>query len=542
MSSAAYRRIRAPQADGAALVVPPLPEAAALVTANHQGRSARAASLTGRLPAGLFAAARRELLECALHHTGQYRDTHLPASLHADRPYVLSGHQPELFHPGVWFKNFLLSALGTQAGAVPINLIIDTDAVHAVGIKVPAAPQGHVQAPLVPFDAHGPVGVWEERTIVNREVFSSFPHRVINALASIVPSAAAEDLLVSRLWQSLPRLSSSGLLGLNLAQARHTLEAKIGLHTLEVPMSQVAQTTSFRHFAFALLSDASQLRATYNTALAEYRQQRKIRSHTHPVPALAREAGWEEVPLFIWTTTDPSRRPLFVQRHGTSLRLTDRGQLQLSLDASPDRAVEQLGAYEQQGIKIRPRALVTTMYARLLLSDVFVHGIGGAKYDELTDVILHRHFGVQPPAFITATATFRLPLPTPQVTAEQVRASQRRLRDLRFRPESFLDDSLLANETARRAALVELARTKREYLQSHTLRRGTPATYSGLSRLNLALNQLLEPVDAALQAQHAQLIDNAATTRLLGSREYSFVLFNSEILPARLLDLCKVLS
>ena len=38
-----------------------------------------------------------------------------------------------------------------------------------------------------------------------------------------------------------------------------------------------------------------------------------------------------------------------------------------------------------RGIRLRTRALTTTLFARYVLGDLFVHGIGGAKYDELGD-------------------------------------------------------------------------------------------------------------------------------------------------------------
>ena len=48
---------------------------------------------------------------------------------------------------------------------------------------------------------------------------------------------------------------------------------------------------------------------------------------------------------------------------------------------------------EAHGFKIRTRALTTTMFARLFLADLFIHGIGGGIYDELTDRIIERYYG-----------------------------------------------------------------------------------------------------------------------------------------------------
>src|SRR6185369_7328775 len=139
-------------------------------------------------------------------------------------------------------------------------------------------------------------------------------------------------------------------------------------------------------------------------------------------------------------------------------------------EGNAGKAVEQLQRAESRGIKIRPRALITTMYARLVLGDLFVHGIGGAKYDELTDLIIRRFFGVEPPAYVTATATFRLPIERPNVSLEDVRASAQRVRELRYRPESFLRGERVKQDADLANKLAALAAEKQAYLDQHDLR------------------------------------------------------------------------
>ena len=63
-------------------------------------------------------------------------------------------------------------------------------------------------------------------------------------------------------------------------------------------------------------------------------------------------------------------------------------------------------AWARQGVKIRSRALVTTLWARLALSDLFLHGIGGAKYDQVTDRLIESFFDLAPPAIMVLSATF----------------------------------------------------------------------------------------------------------------------------------------
>jgi len=85
-----------------------------------------------------------------------------------------------------------------------------------------------------------------------------------------------------------------------------------------------------------------------------------------------------------------------------------------------------------KGIFVRPRALITTMFARLLASDLFVHGIGGAKYDQLTDQIIVDFFGVDPPRYVTATGTWRLPTGFPEIHRSDITTRKEALRNIRF--------------------------------------------------------------------------------------------------------------
>ena len=55
---------------------------------------------------------------------------------------IVTGHQPELFHPGVWVKNFALQGLARADGATALNLVVDYDTVKATVLRVPAPHQG----------------------------------------------------------------------------------------------------------------------------------------------------------------------------------------------------------------------------------------------------------------------------------------------------------------------------------------------------------------------------------------------------------------
>ncbi len=547
MSAPLTRRYRAPIDDGAALVEPPATSASQVLERTRSIVSNARCEIQGKRLADLALAARGEAYHTALFHTSEYMDCGFIPPLTVQRRFILAGHQPELFHAGVWYKNFLLSSLAEREQVIPINLIVDTDVVHSTSLTVPRAGDTSTPIESLAFDASMEPMPYEERAIVDAMQFHGFGDRLRLALdrSGVCPSQSLP--LVSPFWKAArdaERRTLKPKLGRVLAEARHVLESRLGLRTLEVPLSQLCRGEAFRRFVIHLLTELPRLWPIYNEALYAYRLANHIRSETHPVSQLHEQDEWLEPPLHVWSASDPRRRRPFVRRIDSGLEISDFGNWRIRLDATsdspPDRAIEQLKQAETNGFKIRPRALITTMYARLVLSDLFIHGIGGAKYDELTDEIIRRFFGIEPPAYLTATATFRLPIDRPHVTIEDVRDCVRRIRDVRFRPESFVGDPLLAHEPLLAQKLASLAAEKREYVRTHTLRRGSEEAFHGVDRINRAMHELLRPVEEHLRRKHARLVEDARRTRLLGSREFSFVLFPEEYLVPRLLALAQV--
>ena len=163
--------------------------------------------------------------------------------------------------------------------------------------------------------------------------------------------------------------------------------------------------------------------------------------------------------------------------------------------------------------KIRSRALTTTLFARLFLGVVFLHGIGGGKYDELTDDIIRRVWGVEPPEFIVLSGTCLLPLPAPAVSMKDVADEARRVRDLDWNPQRYLAGGELP---ARRAALVA------ESPPDHAGRR------ERFRRLQ-EVNALMRPAVARQREEAERGLREArealAVREVLRRRDYSFCLY-----------------
>ena len=268
--------------------------------------------------------------------------------------------------------------------------------------------------------------------------------------------------LIESFWPKVERRAgATGNLGAALAQARHLLEIEWGSRTLEVPQGQVCDTESFRWFAAHLLAELPRFAAVYNGAVHEFRRAHRIRNTAQPVPDLTINGAWHEAPLWIWTSENPRRRRFFVRRHADRLQLCDCEGLKLDLplaagDLRP--TVERLGELGRAGVKIRSRALVTTLWARLVLGDLFIHGIGGANYDQVTDLLMARFFGLAPPGLTVVSATLHLPVAHPAAAADDLRTIRQQLRELEFHPESHADVPLDDAQGRQWAELVALKR------------------------------------------------------------------------------------
>ena len=112
----------------------------------------------------LVAATRREVLTVATEYTSSYRDVSRPTNTAEwiAAPIIMGGHQPDLFHPGVWLKNFAIDAYARRLGGTAINLIVDTDYCRSTRVGVPVGTPDSARLEYVPFDRDGPQVAWEE--------------------------------------------------------------------------------------------------------------------------------------------------------------------------------------------------------------------------------------------------------------------------------------------------------------------------------------------------------------------------------------------
>lgn len=542
--------IRAPRGDESFVAQPPLSEAVDLAHGNHERLAVAKIDIQGKSLAVLRRWARHDVLRAACDYTGRIVPGATSASLSADEidaaSFYVGGHQPTLFHPGVWVKNFVVGHLARTDRAVGLNLVVDTDTLSGTTIRVPT---GSIEAPsvkVVPFDEPRSRRPWEEARIVNRALFTSFAKRVLEVfgdqgLADMKTRGVTP--ILDEFWPAaVERSRHTDSLAECLTAARGAWERSWHVGNLELPVSRLCTLEPFLWFASHILAHLPRFVAIYNDVLREYRIVNRVRSRTHPVPDLREVDGWLEAPFRVWRAGDEVRRRVFARQEGGEIRLSDGNEVFASLPLAPEKeaccAVRELLKLEARGIRFRTRALTTTLFARLCFADLFVHGIGGAKYDQMTDRITCRFFGLPAPSFLTMSAT--LLLPVEKLAADPADESRllAQLRELDYNSDRHLPENVarqhgdLVAEKRQLVAEQNAVRTARmggNQMQHKKSATGTGhARFRRLQEVNRRLAELTKDERRHLQSELQTTRAHLAANAVWHDREYSFCLYPAD--------------
>lgn len=523
IQDAAGTRYRAPSEDGGILSQPPVSQGRAVAMQNSQLLRSATVVLGGKSLAE-FRDWTKSVCLTAAHHWMYETLGQAPGI--GDGPLYVTGHQPSLNHAGVWMKNVAVSHLARCVGSTGLNLIVDNDLAGPPSIRVPAGTRTEPRFEAVEYDIDSPTQPWEERRLHDAEVFASFPDRVAEALKpwGITPTLAS-------CWPAAIEASlKTNQIAFLLTAARVEHEHHWGIANLELPVSLLCQTEPFLLFAQSLIQRHEEFFQSYNEAVHWYRRTYKIRNHRHPVPDLEQMGSRFELPFWYWEAGDVDRQRVFVERQGKEIALFAGERLIAQLPAD-SHDLASLHELQQRG-RLRTRALTTTLFTRLCLADSFVHGIGGARYDEITNRLFPKFYEIPAPTFLTLTATVRLPLQPFPVTNETIAALSTRLRRLKFEGPTGEAGPEVAALKAEQAAIWEAARLQRNAGLTRSERRGLKLAnrqrHLRLKQIQKRLGELaadqIEETRQKLDEAFAELRAN----QILKSREYPVCLFQPE--------------
>ena len=467
---------------------------------------------------------------------------------------VLGGHQPELFHTGVWFKNFLMYEIGQRTNSLGLQVIIDHDVAKSDTLRVPTCPSWNATTrtspelaqrsiPLPIRNESHPRMPWHA-TLTGQLNPTAWDNTIEDIQQSLAACGLGQPMLQSHRKTLSQCILENKNIGDAFSQFRHRIEMNNGAFNLEVPIGLLCDGSAFGFFVQHCVQNAESLWRSYNYCREAYRLRHRIRNQAQPVLELQRSNEWLELPFWIYREKGErivERKRLWICNHTDHILLTDHidpnlrtvsVELPMNEQALP-HAWEEI---VQNGICIRPRALMTTMYLRCFVADLFVHGIGGGNYDELTDDIVRHWLGMEPPAYLTSTASLHLPFPLDEEVA-QVNPSasgpsiQRELQLMRSVPERFLEPSIDSQR-----ALLDL---HTRHICNIPQRGHKRKWHDEIAMIKQQITAAIEPKKQAAYARLAIIHREMQQNKVLKSREYSFVLFEEHDVVGRLTKLAK---
>ncbi len=336
--------------------------------------------------------------------------------LPTDRPLILSGHQPTIWHPGILAKHLAATALAESIDAHAAWLVIEHVEIDAHTIDYPADPESPKRArlPLAPPSTDQTIAM---RTPAIR-AYSESPESpaspamldgVARGASRILASLAAHDTAVS------------------LAE-QFTLAINDLLVPIAPPFHAVFTSRLIASDLFAQLVDrmrASPVAAskTHNDALRAVPD-----TGVSPLAIDEQDPAACEIPLWV-IRHDGSRRKAFAS----------------DLAALPPE-------------QFAPRVLFNTGIARLAGCDLFIHGAGGAAYDRATEHWFRAWLGRELAPAVLATADMFLPLVHESTTHDSLDRTRWALHHARHNPMDLGD----AESGAAKADLLEQIRAARE--------------------------------------------------------------------------------
>ncbi|HHV55064.1 MAG TPA: hypothetical protein GXX55_06430 [Firmicutes bacterium] len=574
-----------PSADGE-LLVAPSPATWATTLRQNRDLLARSAALPGPLGQrheAFRVLVRRQLLALAGEYTRQVMGDAEVAARVQERagsgreepggvPIIATGHQPLFYHPGIWAKNVVLQLaadhLAGEAGIPPVtvNLVVDTDSAADLRFPVPlraSSPGGGPGRPEWRLEMVDPPFVQPRPFVLQAPPSATELEGWLEKIDAAIAPGDLDELREG--WQQSRRLvattarSGGGLASLGdwLACLRRRWESRAGAgrpRYLELPVSWLARTPAFMAYVFDIVARAEEFHSVYNQELRAYRERRKIRSRANPFPDLGTAGGALELPFWLVLL---ERRPSGVeQRQSLACSRGGRGELVLSsfedgragepfLRLPPPPAPEapassweswgmmSLERWQASGARVWPKALTLTLFTRLFFSDLFIHGVGGGRYDRVTEAVARSFYGQALPEGAVVSFTSYLPLPIRLgVSGEmgQIRAFRR---DLEQNPQRYLER--LTDEGARAEATRLAARKEKLIARLATASREEKRELAReLAQTTQELARFFRPLLAELDRRLEELAVQAKEEEVARFREYPFLLYDPGLLWDRI--------
>ncbi len=389
--------------------------------------------------------------------------------LPTDRPIIMSGHQAQVWHPGILSK-YLAASAGAQAlAAHPVWLVVDQDTGEPTQFRY--AIEGE--------DGGRRGGACDLSASPNPDTGAR--SNAPTGLRPATPIALNVPTPLHTIASALTAHQDAGALSAQIHASVQDLLAPIAGPIQSVSALSISRTDLFSELVERMRADPGACQEAYNLGVASV-----PRSGVRPLRPGDERSG-AELPL--WSIRGGVRRPASASDLDT---------------LAPE--------------ELAPRGLMMTGLVRMAGCDLFIHGLGGGVYDRVTDAWLARWIGERSPApSVVVSATLRPGGEVDLTDVDEADALAWRAHAARHNP-ALLGDEQAAHEKARLLDELRSAPPERRaelYRQLHAL----------LARVRDEHRAALAALDADAAQARARAASARKDAQLARDRTLAFPLY-----------------
>jgi len=489
---------------------------------------------------------RKRVVKEALKFSNKF-DPDIGEKINPSYQYIIqSGHQPVFFHPGIWIKNIFLNKLlksPVMDKSLGLNIVLDNDICKDLSFSLPTlSSTGNLTLEKVNFLSSNLTSnlPFEEYSFPSEKLITKFTQDVTSKL-KLLESENKNILnnfnIFAQCLKNSSRLCNQkykrGNLGEFLSVARRIYEKEIKPTCLEIPFSQICSSDEFLSFFLEITKNIETFSKIYNSKLDEYRKLFKIRTQAIPSPNLLIKKNLTEIPFWIWEEGGRRKKIYILREEEKNYLYNDSYGKILIIEKDDCKSLLSLKRIlKGKKLKIRPKALLLTLYNRLFVSDLFIHGLGGAKYDLVTDEIIREFFKTEPPRFLVASCTLHLNFKSsPSTSDSKISTLKKKIRDLEFNPERYVDELSFTKKEKDR--IVKLAEKKNELIKK------IKKTLSSIEKrkiseeikvINNFMGEKITPLKCGLDKKIEKEEEKIKQSKVNNFREFPYCFFSAKTL------------
>jgi hypothetical protein len=317
---------------------------------------------------------------------------------------IATGHQPKWHHCGIFAKNVITGGFAGQTGGVAVHLVLDHDSC-STSMSLPESDnEGLLRFKTIPLAKKHREMPLELMSVPSEEQLMKFMDSVSRTGDSICREIWCRDIH-GIIANSRSCRSAADV----ITQLQAQLNRSLGLEIMYLPVSLMSQSSCFIAFVYSVLRDAVGFVRIYNEAIRNKIATDNLKSN-QTIRSLKIDYlnGIIELPFWLVSKTG-KRASLYASLNDRNVSIGTAVDIAGTIDSSGEKERQMLEILRKNKYMVRPKSVTLTLFARLYLADLFVHGTGAVNYEYITDRLIGDFYKIKNLNFGVATATMTLP-------------------------------------------------------------------------------------------------------------------------------------